>query len=300
MKRGEVVDAETASRIVEKFRWIAGGNRKREIVESIRPVIWPEKKAPKINEMIELVDHVNLLERPCAKPLLHLICFPEQILMIGSIPNILPGDSYALFTHIGVCSYLGDLKTGFGWDLFFDSEEAKNKAMSNSQSANSWMAKEANIKFKWLRIHSLETIDFDGPGNNALTALLYVIALERFAFDYHSVSKLRPAFSKRSSPNTKMKEWPPIEIINLRLPEKKENPDAEGRELTIRFYVKGHFRRQWRPSTKDHKLIWIEEHIRGPKDAQLKPKPKIGRASCRDRVEIEVGVVAVLERRRNE
>jgi hypothetical protein len=49
-----------------------------------------------------------------------------------------------------------------------------------------------------------------------------------------------------------------------------DNPEAsEGRRLTRRSIVRGHWRQQWYPSRGDHRPLWIDPHIRGPEGAPL-------------------------------
>jgi hypothetical protein len=106
-----------------------------------------------------------------------------------------------------------------------------------------------------------------------LLMLRSAIELEQFAFSPRTSFKRREPSKQTMNRVPSLKRWPPIEIVNLRLPEKREAPHSEGRKLMIQVYVKGHLRWQWYPSLQTHKLIEIKEHIRGPKDAPLKPKP---------------------------
>ena len=42
-----------------------------------------------------------------------------------------------------------------------------------------------------------------------------------------------------------------------------------GRKFHHQWWVRGHIRAQWHPSIKGHKLIWIDEHLKGPNDAPM-------------------------------
>lgn len=50
---------------------------------------------------------------------------------------------------------------------------------------------------------------------------------------------------------------------------------AEGKEYSYRWFVRGHWRKQWYSSTKTHKAIWIHTHIKGPEDAPLLTGPVV-------------------------
>lgn len=63
-----------------------------------------------------------------------------------------------------------------------------------------------------------------------------------------------------------------IRVLHLRAFE-NEDPSWHGEgtpfEYAHRFIVRGHIRNQYFPSTKDHRLIWIDPFMKGPKDAPL-------------------------------
>lgn len=262
-KRGEVVDAETAAKIAYTFNNAEGG-----MDDPFRAIIWPQSK---LNQIENVPTVVNLLDHPCRRNLIHLLCMDDRLydrlVWLATVPTI-SDYGYMITIMFGTCNYDGDDLTGYeGYPLAFSDDEAIKIKMQ------AYLAQ----KNKSTRFSSVESLlaqpDLTPFEERSLFNLRLAIALEQFAFSPRTVIKQRPTLKQAMNRNPVKREWPAIEIVNLRLPEKKENPDAEGRELTIRFYVKGHLRRQWRPSTKDHKLIWIEEHIRGPENAPLKPKP---------------------------
>lgn len=50
------------------------------------------------------------------------------------------------------------------------------------------------------------------------------------------------------------------------------NPLEVARAWKHHWWVSGHYRAQWRPSTRDHKVIWIAPHVKGPLDKPLLDK----------------------------
>lgn len=271
MKRGEVVDAETAVKIIQQWQSASSD-------WDGRAVIWPLSRAA---QAILNTHKVNLAEYPCRRSLLHLVCLPDRICMVMAKP-FFEGDRMdydredVFFSGYGIqagwvdASYDDGLNLSIkghcNFGLFLENkiDWVKAEKQFHRKGLDSWQDKITILD---------EALDSSMLNKERLGLLHVAIALEQFAFSPRTSFKRREPSKQTMNRNPSLKQWPPIEIINLRLPEKKENPDSKGRELTIRFYVKGHLRRQWRPSTKDHKLIWIDEHIRGPKDAPLKPKP---------------------------
>lgn len=64
-----------------------------------------------------------------------------------------------------------------------------------------------------------------------------------------------------------------ISIILLRrMVELRKGAQGEGEpiEWSCQWWVSGHWRRQWHPSTKTHKPTWIAPYIKGPPDKPLK------------------------------
>ena len=66
---------------------------------------------------------------------------------------------------------------------------------------------------------------------------------------------------------------PDVAFIDLRRPSSDWARDGEEVEshYNVRWIVSGHFRAQWYPSLKGHKLRWIEPYVKGPAGAPLKP-----------------------------
>jgi hypothetical protein len=262
-KHGQVVDAETAEKIVAQYR---------KHREDMRAVIWPYKQFVVAMQQPGTID---LSQQPCQRPLAHLICAPDMIISLGVSPYLQYGQYGLAFDFVQYDYDGAEINTSPTVSIV-DTEDSRiyyQKHWRKLYEMDSTLSQES-IKTLLDLVYSVETICED-PDKHAETinGLRMAIQLERYGFSPCATIKQRPTFKQVMNRNQTLRQWPAIEIVNLRLPKKKDNPDSEGRELSIRFYVKGHLRRQWRPSTKDHKLIWIEEHIRGPEDAPLKPKP---------------------------
>lgn len=63
-------------------------------------------------------------------------------------------------------------------------------------------------------------------------------------------------------------------VVTLRRPqsEKSDDPSFGIIYRDHRWWVSGHFRAQWYPSAKGHKLIWIAPHLKGPENKPIKEK----------------------------
>ena len=51
--------------------------------------------------------------------------------------------------------------------------------------------------------------------------------------------------------------------------------ESSGRHLTVRHYVRGHWRRQWKPSSATHEPRFIAPYIKGPSSAPLKVTDRV-------------------------
>lgn len=54
-----------------------------------------------------------------------------------------------------------------------------------------------------------------------------------------------------------------VTVITLRRGREPKEHDGEGRKITVRFVVRGHWRRQWYPSLQDHRQIWVAPYLKG-------------------------------------
>lgn len=93
-------------------------------------------------------------------------------------------------------------------------------------------------------------------------------------------TKIERGLRRRIEKSTEKKiEAPRVRVIQLRTktakpgdPEVTVAPAGSGPDWAGRWWVRGHIRAQWCPSTKTHKVIWIAPHLKGPEE-----KPILGR-----------------------
>jgi hypothetical protein len=87
-------------------------------------------------------------------------------------------------------------------------------------------------------------------------------------------SPLNRAMRRQGSPL--IARYPPfVKVVTLRrLEEEREKAERDGEnpvEWNWQWEVRGHWREQYYPSTKEYKTIFIEAYIKGPNDKPLKP-----------------------------
>jgi hypothetical protein len=65
-----------------------------------------------------------------------------------------------------------------------------------------------------------------------------------------------------------------IAVVTLRQAARDavETYNAESRAWKHRWWVRGHFRKQWRPSKQAHEVIWIAPFLKGPSEAPMLQK----------------------------
>jgi len=72
---------------------------------------------------------------------------------------------------------------------------------------------------------------------------------------------------------------PDVRVITLRRPKvpthAEVDPDQRGREYSHRFWVNGHWRKQWYPSEGRHKPRYIEGYVKGPEDKPFHGKDDV-------------------------
>lgn len=111
----------------------------------------------------------------------------------------------------------------------------------------------------------LETADMGG-----LT--LAMLAVVNSQPEYVSESRL-PRSLRRQVARSGAREAPSFTEISLPARASRavsRDLDASSPERSHRWWVRGHFRNQYYPSTGDHSLIWIEPYMKGPEDAPVK------------------------------
>jgi hypothetical protein len=63
-----------------------------------------------------------------------------------------------------------------------------------------------------------------------------------------------------------------VVVLRREAREAVEAYNAESRSWKHRWWVSGHFRRQWQPSKQTHEVIWIAPFLKGPADAPMLDK----------------------------
>lgn len=66
-----------------------------------------------------------------------------------------------------------------------------------------------------------------------------------------------------------------VSVIRLRRAASDPSGEPGAREYHHRWIVRGHWRNQYLPSRKTHRLQWITEHVKGPEDKPLKLTEKV-------------------------
>src|SRR5262245_36953760 len=105
-KRGQVVDAETAEKIAEEFR--------QKFDPLLRPIIWPLSEADRAFNPEYYT--FSLEGYPLHRPLAHLCCFDDFIMVIYSIPapQSLFDGYYAVLVGSHVFDYDGNMTEEYG------------------------------------------------------------------------------------------------------------------------------------------------------------------------------------------
>jgi hypothetical protein len=62
--------------------------------------------------------------------------------------------------------------------------------------------------------------------------------------------------------------------VHRRQPDDAEGGEG-GRTYHVRWLVNGHWRNQWYPSREEHRPVWIDPHIKGPKEAPLQIRERV-------------------------
>jgi len=274
MRRGETVDAETAFKIVN-----------RPGMENHRAAIWPHRMYEQALKSIRHLDlKINLAEMPCQRNLVHLICEPEGIMSLIVRPHSIGTEPELAIAGTGF-DYEGNHNGRFFISAFVETEavararneEAKKQLLNivAERMPEKLKTLESADQREVLGAYSLESLlklkmkDVATPELNAGMMMLLAIALEKFAFSTYAATRL--CLTRKQQTAKKWKEWPAIEIVSLRVPEKKKESEGEQWEYSCQFYVKGHWHKY---HTKEGIILrFVDEYIKGPKDAPLKPKP---------------------------
>jgi hypothetical protein len=255
-KRGEVIDVETAERMTQDMR---------HIDDELRPVIWPFSEAKKIHMSIDL----SLESFPIRRALFHLECFEDDIDCWACVP-LNSARGYAVMIASREADYDGNW-TRYNMPVFWTQHKAFAQELRKTKGADPELIfsfEEVTEKLESLPMADDGAVMMDENLDMHLNIIAQAVAFEEYAFSPYATIKHRP--TARQLRNPFRRQYPAIEVVNLRLPEIKDDPETTGRSINLRFPVIPHWRRQ--PTKEGIKLIRIEGHWRGPKDAPVKLK----------------------------
>lgn len=226
MKRGEVIDPNSAMKIAGQFSSTEDGYQ-------VRPVIWPKR----LIETVMQNPPDRFTNSKPKRPLVHLLCLENEIRWISATTTI---DPYTVEIGLGDADYDGNLKDKGGFCLYYEDRNFFKRI----RAANPHAAQNAvNLKAMFDAVQKAQDVSqrYEQDGFQ-----LYLMAylLEFYAFSPFTSSKLKPVFRGGFSNKPIPKEWPVVEIVNLRMPEKTDSPESTGhRKFKIQFPVSSHFRR---------------------------------------------------------
>ena len=116
--------------------------------------------------------------------------------------------------------------------------------------------------------------DFEKLGAGYLTAVGRFLARAAFLLSKCAqVDALRlPRAERRRIARAGDQEMSDVSVVSLRDRERAlcERADSMPVDWKHRWWVRGHYRAQWCPSTKTHRLTFIAPYIKGPDDMPLK------------------------------
>lgn len=256
-KVGNVVDAETAKKYSSS------------VLPEIRPVIWPSQF---LGGLSMPANEIRLPQRN----LCHLLCLDGHLDAIYSIVTM-HGGNY-------LCSAI-NIELPYDYNPTFTntlpsyrmgiviSEQSKNKLLKTTANKffdenNLFTVEELLELYESIKPNGGKVDSWRGGFGRIGISLMM---LEHFAFSPVATTKLRPTHRHMGNPRKYPLRFEPIEVINLRLPEKIDHPESTGRSINLRFPVIEHLRRIRDRQTGEEKLIKVREHWRGPEDAPVKP-----------------------------
>lgn len=127
---------------------------------------------------------------------------------------------------------------------------------------------------------SAQTVDADTRGSDITGGTMHTAMIVRAAWllmTQPGVTDITTAAltrAERRRTQREGRETPTVRVVRIRHPENRPGPgdpqgeDAE-RRYRVRWTVRGHWRRQWYPSRRDHRPVWINPHIKGLDGAPL-------------------------------
>jgi len=249
-KIGNVVDAETASKYASIF-------------QGTRAIIWPKDKAASVK-----VDGgtYHLPQRY----LCHLLCNEDSISAFYCLP--MPTNEAMMWCICcGVVPYVYDRD-------FVEQQVGIRFGVTVSEKGKKIYASFPQFRgdqvFTCDELLSIWKHELDVNDEKRLFAQTWgnLIAMEHFAFSPLTTTRLRLTVRHKGNPRKYPLRFQPIEIVNLRLPEKVDHPESTGRSINLRFPVIEHLRRIKDKKTGEERLTKVRAHMRGPEDAPLKPE----------------------------
>lgn len=254
---GNVVDAETAHRIVTALKRLPNCDFRNQL----RPVIWPEQKAAQANKTTIPIEELDVFT-PIKRVLIHLVCEEDQIL--GIFVN--PGSLYDFY-----CIEIAGFE--FPYEIPDKGQFPVNQLyhfLYVDCHKHEWTKPEA-VGMSFGSVANVITGDDYDKDEDALGIFTGAGKLEHFAFSPLTTTKLKPTRRHLNNPIEHPRQFAPLEVVNLRLPEKIDHPESTGRTINLRYPVISHPRRIKDKGTGEVRIIQVSEHWRGPKDAPVKP-----------------------------
>jgi len=252
-----LISGEKAERIKNAF--IPAQDR-----ENTRPVIWP---LTKIDELFDLLDSGRLewIEKP-QRNLAHIVCGANHIRLLIVRARVNPKENWYLLSiddMMATHEFLPSDPINLICRILIGSERTLKACMDVSENRS--LLTSGNVKL-------YTPSQYDEMSADEKAALAMAQVLEHYAFSPYTSYRERPTFQQALNPNPSKKKFSAIEIVNLRIPKRRDDAQATGRKINIRYEVSSHLRRQ--PTKQGIKLITIPGHVRGPESAPLKPKTK--------------------------
>ena len=120
------------------------------------------------------------------------------------------------------------------------------------------------------RIGSTWPDDFEKATHPTIAPILAKLAFLNSQYVSNELQRLPRPIRRGLARTSVAGPDPTIHVVSLR---PSATPRTVGggseRKFHHQWWVRGHIRAQWHPSIKGHKLIWIDEHLKGPNDAPM-------------------------------
>jgi len=126
------------------------------------------------------------------------------------------------------------------------------------------------ISVATIRVGSTWPDDFDKDTQRTIAPILAKLAFLNSQYVADERQRLPRPMRRGLAGASVADPDPVIHVVSLRpsATPRTVGGDSE-RKFHHQWWVRGHIRAQWHPSIKGHKLIWIDEHLKGPNDAPM-------------------------------